>query len=43
MSETRESNLGTIIILLIMLAALGFLTYMTGGYGGAFSLPMFLM
>jgi len=33
MSEVKESDFGTLVILLVMAVALGFLVYMTNGFG----------
>ena len=42
MSRAKESDFGTVVVLLIMAAVLGFLIYTTNGFGGAFSLPFML-
>ena len=42
MARVKESFTGTLITLLLAAGMLVFLAYMTSGYGGALSIPMYM-
>lgn len=42
MAKAEENDIGTIVTLLIVAAAFAFFVYMTSGYGGALSIPMYM-